>query len=62
MIKANDEINEHLIEIIRDKWGITARNLVQFSGLPQRLVMHHLKCLEQSKRVFMDEGKYVACR
>ena len=62
MTSTTIEVNEHLLELIRDNWGLSARNVTAKSGLPRRMVMAHLREMEGNRTITNRDGQYVANR
>ena len=57
----NDEIAEHLHELIRDNWGMSMREIERNTGLPRRLLQKTLGAMVSKSIVCHREGRYVTC-
>lgn len=50
------------MEIIRDGWGLREKDIVRASGLPQRMVMDHIREMQAKNRIRVDGGVYLVAR
>ena len=57
----NEEIAEHLHELIRDNWGMSMRQIETNTGLPRRLLRRTLGAMVSRLMIRHTGGRYVAC-
>lgn len=57
----NAALQEHLLEVIRDNWGMSMKQLIRTTGLPHRLVRKSLESMSTGRQIRLEGGRYVVC-
>ena len=55
----NDALKEHLLEMIRDNWGMSMKEMERITGLPRRLIRKSLESMAAGNCIRKDGGRYV---
>ncbi len=55
----NDALKEHLLEMIRENWGMSMKEMERITGLPRRLIRKSLESMATGNCIRKDGGRYV---
>jgi DNA-binding IclR family transcriptional regulator len=55
----NDALKEHLLEMIRENWGMSMQEMERITGLPRRLLRKSLESMAAGNCIRKDGGRYV---